>query len=67
MYDPVTDEVSVLVRNLWFANGVGVDKDETYVVVAETFRLSLLKYHLAGEKAGTTEYIAKGAPSPACT
>lgn len=56
----------MLARNLWFANGIGVDKDETYLIVAETFALSLVKYHLTGDKAGTMEYIVKGSPSPAC-
>jgi sugar lactone lactonase YvrE len=66
MYDPVTDEVTVLARNLSFANGVGIDQEEMYLVVAETFRLALIKYHLASDKQGTIEYILKGHPSPAC-
>lgn len=63
MYDPVTDDVTVLARNLSFANGIGIDQEERYLVVAETFRLSLIKYYLVD---GTMEYIVKGDPSPAC-
>ena len=66
MYDPVTDEVTVLARNLSFANGIGVDQEEKYLVVAETFRLALIKYHLTGDKQSSIEYIVKGHPSPAC-
>lgn len=66
-YDPSTDAVTVLADNLWFANGVGVDPKEEYLVFAETFRLSLAKYYLNGERKGQMEYIVKGDPSPACT
>jgi len=45
-YDPATDEVKVLMDDLWFANGIGVDKDETYIVVSETFQSRVLKYSL---------------------
>jgi sugar lactone lactonase YvrE len=65
-YDPSTDAVTVLAKNLWFANGVGVDQEEEYLVFAETFRLSLIKYYLKGDKKGQLDYIVKGSPSPAC-
>jgi len=45
-YDPATDETTILARNLHFANGVAVDKDETYVLVAETFGIHLHRYNL---------------------
>lgn len=64
-YDPSTDKVNVLVRGLWFANGVAVDKEEDYVVYVESFRLRIAKYYLTGDKRGTIEYIVDGAPSPA--
>jgi len=56
-YDPGTEKVSVLARNLSFANGVAVDKDEMYVVVAETFAMTFTKVYLAGPKQGTTETV----------
>jgi sugar lactone lactonase YvrE len=65
-YDPLTDEVTVLARDIWFANGIAVDADEEYLVFAETFRLGLAKYYLGGIKQGTVEYIVKGSPSPGC-
>lgn len=65
-YDPSTDTMNVLAKNLWFANGVGVAQDEEYLVFAETFRLSLVKYYLKGEMKGKMEYIVKGDPTPAC-
>lgn len=54
-YDPATDEVTILARNLFFANGVAVDKDETYLVQSQTFAMELSKYHLTGSKQGTLE------------
>lgn len=45
-YDPTTNEVKVLMSNLRFANGVGVDKDEKYIVISETCRGRVLKYSL---------------------
>jgi sugar lactone lactonase YvrE len=65
-YDPSTDQVTVLARGLWFANGVAVDKKEDYLLYAETFSLRVAKYHLTGDKQGTIEYIVDGDPSPAC-
>ena len=65
-YDPATDEIRILARNLSFANGIAVDKDETYLVFAETFRLRVGKYYLRGDKQGNIEYIVEGHPSPAC-
>ncbi|KAG7356114.1 strictosidine synthase related protein [Nitzschia inconspicua] len=64
-YDPSTDTVRILATDLWFANGVGVDQDEQYLVFAETFRLGLAKYYLKGKQKGEIEYIVRGSPSPA--
>jgi len=58
-YDPNTHQVRVLAKNLWFANGIGVDKDESYIFMAETFALQLVKYHLTGPKANTVEVVVE--------
>jgi hypothetical protein len=63
-YDPSTEEATVLARNLFFANGISVDKDETFVLFAETFALRLVKYYLTGEKEGSMEYVVDGFPAP---
>lgn len=57
-YNPVTNEVRVLVHDIHFANGVAVDKDEQFVLVSETFQARTLKYYLQGPKKGTIEPIA---------
>jgi sugar lactone lactonase YvrE len=35
-YDPATGRTKVLVRNLFFANGVAVSPDQNYVIFCET-------------------------------
>jgi hypothetical protein len=59
-YDPATDTVKLLVDQMHFVNGVAVgDKDETYLIFAETFAPRLWKYHLKGEKQGTLEVVVE--------
>ena len=65
-YDPSTDEITVLARDLYFGNGVAVAEDESYLVYVETFHSRIVKYYLTDEKRGTTEYLIDGYPSPAC-
>jgi sugar lactone lactonase YvrE len=43
-YDPATDMVKVLIDDLWFANGIAVDKDEQYLIICESFRGRVLMY-----------------------
>jgi len=61
-YDPSTDDVVVLADGIFFANGVTVDKDETFVMVSETMQARTLKYYLEGEKKGTIEVMADKFP-----
>ncbi|KAL7558640.1 hypothetical protein ACA910_016148 [Epithemia clementina (nom. ined.)] len=56
-YDPETDQVRVLAKGIHFANGIAVDKDETFVLFAETFGPRILKYHLQGDNAGAVEVV----------
>ena len=56
-YKPETGEVDVLATNAAFANGVAIDKDETYVLYTSTFEACVMKYHLKGEKEGTAERL----------
>ncbi len=56
-YQPETGKVDVLATGIWFANGIGVDKDETFIVISETFAARYLKYHLTGDKKGQVEVI----------
>lgn len=67
-YDPKTEKVAVLARGFWFANGVSVDKDETHIVIADSFGLSgASQYHLSGPKAGTLEPLVHSYQLPGFT
>ncbi|KAJ4970499.1 hypothetical protein NE237_003598 [Protea cynaroides] len=54
-YDIASQELTVLVRDLLFPNGVAVSKDRSFVLLAETASGKLFKYWLQGPKAGTHE------------
>ncbi|WIA23563.1 hypothetical protein OEZ85_000288 [Tetradesmus obliquus] len=64
MYDPATKETVVLAKGFYYANGVALSADESYLVMAETDRIRLLKYWLEGPKAGTYEPLAENLPGP---
>jgi len=49
---PETGEVDVLATGVAYANGVAVNKDETYVLYVSTFEVSVMKYHLNGKEGG---------------
>lgn len=57
-YDPKTKQTSVLLENLYFANGVALSADEDFVLVAETYHYQLTRYWLTGPKKGTTDIFA---------
>ncbi|XP_009344663.2 protein STRICTOSIDINE SYNTHASE-LIKE 7 [Pyrus x bretschneideri] len=54
-YNPLTKETKVLVRNLYFANGVAVSPDQNYVIFCETVMRRCRKYYLQGSKKGSVE------------
>lgn len=61
-YERKTGKLSVVLDNLWFANGVALSPDEEFVVVAETHASRISKYYLKGEKKGQREMFVEGLP-----
>jgi hypothetical protein len=61
-YDPSTQQTTVLMKGLHFANGVAVGPDDAYVLVNETAEYRVLRYWLKGEKAGTSEVFIDNLP-----
>lgn len=57
-YDPVTNETTVLVKNIQFPNGVTLSKDASFLIFTEGSIGRLSRYWLKGEKAGTSEVFA---------
>ena len=62
MYDPETKLTTTLLDSLYFANGVAIAPDNSFVLVNETYMYRIHKYWLKGEKAGTSEIIIDNLP-----
>jgi len=61
-YDIATREATVIVDQLWYANGVAVAEDGSFVCVVETNGFRVMKHWLRGEKKGRTEELISGLP-----
>lgn len=61
-YDPKTKETTVLLKNLYFANGVALSKNEDFVLINETYRYRITRYYLKGEKKGTSDIFLENTP-----
>ncbi|MFL1405126.1 SMP-30/gluconolactonase/LRE family protein [Marinobacter sp. M1N3S26] len=61
-YEPSTGETTVLMEDLYFANGIAVDPDEAFVLVNETYRYRVQRFWLSGEKAGQSELFVDNLP-----
>ena len=61
-YDPDTGRSRVLLRNLYFANGVVVAPDGDSLVVSETPRYRLLRFWLSGPEKGRAEVFSDNLP-----
>lgn len=61
-YDPAIGKVKVLLKNLYFANGVALSQQEDFVLINETYRYRIIRYWLKGSKAGTHEIFIDNLP-----
>lgn len=61
-YNRETMTNTVLIDKIFFAFGVALSPDESFVLVAETAASRIQKYFLKGEKKGTTEIFIEGLP-----
>lgn len=61
-HHPASGETEVLLDDLHFANGVALSRDESFVLVNETYRYRITRYWLAGPRAGTSEVFADNLP-----
>lgn len=50
VFDPSTRQTEVLSEGFWFANGVALSPDGTFVAVVETTSMRVHRYWLAGPK-----------------
>ncbi|WP_159972323.1 SMP-30/gluconolactonase/LRE family protein [Pseudomonas sp. 8Z] len=61
-YDPATGKTRVLLKDLYFANGVALSAAEDFVLVNETYRYRITRYWLRGDKAGQHEVFIDNLP-----
>ena len=61
-YDPATKQTYTLLKDLYFANGVAVSADQSFVLVNETWNYRILRYWLNGEKKGQSEIFIEHLP-----
>ncbi|KAL3286813.1 hypothetical protein HHI36_001305 [Cryptolaemus montrouzieri] len=61
-YNAESGKNTVLIDKLHFGNGVILSESEDFLLVAETSRNRVLRYHLKGPKAGTSDIFLDGLP-----
>lgn len=61
-YDPSTGRTEVLLKELYFANGVALSQNEDFVLVNETYRYRIRRYWLKGPKAGQNDFFIENLP-----
>jgi sugar lactone lactonase YvrE len=61
-YHPTTGDVELLMDGLYFANGVALAEDESFVVVAETWMYRIRRLWLKGDKAGQVDIFMENLP-----
>ncbi|HEY3754808.1 MAG TPA: SMP-30/gluconolactonase/LRE family protein [Opitutaceae bacterium] len=61
-YDPNTKKVTVLVPHRYFANGVAISPDQSFVLFVETGSYKVTRYWLKGPKQGTVDDFASDLP-----
>ena len=61
-YNPSTEQLTLLLDNLYFANGVAVSDNGEFLIFNETYDYSISKYWLVGPKSGSREKIFTNVP-----
>lgn len=61
-HDPAAGTTEVLLRDLYFANGVAVSPRGDYLLMTETWKYRIIKYWISGPKSGTAEVFAENLP-----
>ena len=61
-FNPQTKESKILIKDLNFANGIAISKNDDFLLVNETGKYRILKYFLKGPKMGKTEVLIDNLP-----
>ncbi len=61
-YDPKTKATRTLMKDLYFANGIAVSPDQTFLLVAETGTYRVHRFWLTGPRQGQSEIFIDNLP-----
>jgi len=61
-HDPSSNETTVLLDGLGFANGVALSREEDYLIFCETWKFRCQKLWLKGKNKGRTEFFIENLP-----
>jgi sugar lactone lactonase YvrE len=61
-YDPSSNTTQLVLDKLYFANGVAVSPDQSFVLVAETGKYRVQRYWLNGSKKGESDIFIENLP-----
>ena len=61
-YEPRTKQTRLVLDKIYFANGVAVSPDQSFVLVSETGKYRVRRVWLSGEKKGTDEIFIDNLP-----
>jgi sugar lactone lactonase YvrE len=61
-YDPKTGKTRAVLRDLYFANGVAISPDQSFLLVNETGTYSVRRVWLSGDKRGQSETFIENLP-----
>jgi len=62
VYNPFTEEAKTIKDNMYFANGVAVSPDQSYILVNETGAYKITKIWITGDKFGQSESFMENLP-----
>jgi hypothetical protein len=61
-YDPSTQTTRLVLDKLYFANGVAVSPDQSFLLVVETYKYRVQRYWLTGSRRGESEVFIDNLP-----
>jgi sugar lactone lactonase YvrE len=61
-YDLASGQIKLLLKDLYFANGVALSQQEDFVLINETYRYRIVRYWLKGPRAGTKDIFSDNLP-----
>lgn len=61
-YTPATGQTTVLLKDLYFANGVALSQNEDFVLINETYRYRVVRYWLTGVNEGKKDIFIENLP-----